>query len=101
MAEGPLHVAQRYFDAWNRHDAAGIVAIFAEGGTYADPATAGPLSGESIGVYVRGLCPSNSDLHPSAFSFPVKVFGPAAFAAAAHTRKAVSVKTMLFMLPPG
>jgi hypothetical protein len=35
-------IVQRYFDAWNAHDAAGIVATFADSGTYADPTTPGP-----------------------------------------------------------
>jgi hypothetical protein len=30
-------VAQRYLNAWNRHDADAIVAAFAEGGTYHNP----------------------------------------------------------------
>jgi ketosteroid isomerase-like protein len=42
-------IVQRYFDAWNAHDAAGIVATFADGGTYADPTTTGPLAGTAIG----------------------------------------------------
>jgi hypothetical protein len=32
-----VDVAQRYFEAWNRHDPDSIVATFAEGGTYSDP----------------------------------------------------------------
>ncbi len=55
MFQKPIHIAQRYFDAWNRHDAAAIVATFAETGTYADPVTPGPLTGEAIGAYARGL----------------------------------------------
>lgn len=62
MTDSPLHVAQRYFDAWNRHDAAGLVATFAEGGTYADPGTPGPLSGEAIGAYAQGLWAAFPDL---------------------------------------
>lgn len=48
-------VVQRYFDAWNAHDAAAIVATFAEGGTYADPITPGPLSGDAIAENARRL----------------------------------------------
>jgi steroid delta-isomerase-like uncharacterized protein len=40
---------QRYFEGWNNHDPAAIIATFADGGTYADPTTAGPLSGDAIG----------------------------------------------------
>lgn len=46
---------QRYFDGWNAHDPAAIVATFAPGGTYADPATPGPLTGAAIGEYAEGL----------------------------------------------
>ncbi len=44
---GSLEVAQRYFDAWNRRDPAGVVELFTAGGTYADPA-AGTLAGPAI-----------------------------------------------------
>jgi len=57
-----LTVAQRYFDAWNRRDAAGIVATFADGGTYCDPATNGALAGPAIAGYVTGLWSSFPDL---------------------------------------
>jgi steroid delta-isomerase-like uncharacterized protein len=56
-----LQVAQAYFDAWNRHDAAGIVATFAEGGMYTDPLAQG-LSGEAIAAYAQGLWGAFPDL---------------------------------------
>lgn len=62
MSQSALAVAQRYFDAWNRHDADGIVATFVDGGTYTDPATAGPLSGAVIGAYAARLWASFPDL---------------------------------------
>ena len=55
-------VAQRYFDAWNQHDSAAIIAVFNEGGTYADPTTAGPLSGAAIGAYAQALWAGFPDL---------------------------------------
>ncbi len=58
----PLAIAQTYFEAWNRRDAAAVMATFAEGGTYADPATPGPLSGPAIGAYVEGLVAAFPDL---------------------------------------
>ena len=58
----PMDVAQRYFDAWNRHDAAAIVASFTEGGTYRDPATGQPLTGEAIAAYAGGLWAAFPDL---------------------------------------
>lgn len=62
MPQSPLQVAQTYFDAWNRRDAAGIVATFTDGGTYADPSTRGPLTGEGIGAYAKGLWAAFPDL---------------------------------------
>jgi steroid delta-isomerase-like uncharacterized protein len=58
-----IDIAQRYFDAWNRHDADGIVGCFSEAGTYADPTTASPLQGAAIGAYASGLWASFPDLH--------------------------------------
>ncbi len=55
-------IAQRYFDAWNNRDAAAIVATFAEGGTYSDPATQGPLQGEAIGQYAEAIWKGFPDL---------------------------------------
>lgn len=58
----PLTAAQRYFDAWNRHDAAGILDTFASGGTYTDP-LASALTGESICAYANQLWDAFPDLH--------------------------------------
>jgi steroid delta-isomerase-like uncharacterized protein len=58
----PLNVAHTYFNAWNNHDAAGIVACFAEGGAYTDPSTGGPLTGSAIGDYAAGLWAAFPDL---------------------------------------
>jgi steroid delta-isomerase-like uncharacterized protein len=55
-------VFESYADAWNRHDADGIVATFAEGGTYCDPTTPGPLTGAAIEKYARGLWSAFPDL---------------------------------------
>ncbi len=59
---GSLDVAQRYFDAWNRRDPSGVAEIFADGGTYTDPTTAGPLSGDAIAGYVGRLLAAFPDL---------------------------------------
>ena len=50
-----IDVAQQYFDAWNRRDPAAVLATMAEGGTYADPGTHGPVSGEAFAAYMQGL----------------------------------------------
>jgi steroid delta-isomerase-like uncharacterized protein len=48
-------VVQKYFNAWNDRDGDAIVAAFAEGGTYSDPAVHVPLTGEAIGAYAKSL----------------------------------------------
>ena len=57
----PLDIAQQYLDAWNQHDSAAIVACFAAGGTYHDPA-AGILTGAAIGDYADMLFAAFPDL---------------------------------------
>jgi steroid delta-isomerase-like uncharacterized protein len=52
-----------YFIAWNARDADGVVAAFAEGGTYTDPAVTGPpLSGAAIAEHVGALFTAFPDL---------------------------------------
>jgi ketosteroid isomerase-like protein len=41
-----LEIAQRSFDAWNRHDADAIVGLFAEGGTHSSPRAGKELTGK-------------------------------------------------------
>lgn len=55
--------AQDYFDAWNRRDAAGIVACFTSSGTYTDPAAGEKLQGEEIAAYAGRLWAAFPDLH--------------------------------------
>lgn len=57
-----LDIAHAYFDAWNRHDPDGIVAVFAAGGTYSDPSTGGRLTGAAIAGYARELLTAFPDL---------------------------------------
>ena len=58
----PINLSQRYFDAWIRRDADAILATIAPGGTYQDPTTPGPLSGEALRGYVQGLWAAFPDL---------------------------------------
>ena len=44
------------------HNAAAIVTTFTEHGTYADPATPGPLSGAAIGAYAQSIWDAFPDL---------------------------------------
>jgi SnoaL-like domain len=57
-----IDVAYQYFGAWNRHDAAGVVATLAPNGTYTDPTTRGPLSGEALISYINGIVSAFPDL---------------------------------------
>jgi steroid delta-isomerase-like uncharacterized protein len=54
--------AQTYFNAWIERDAAAIVSTFAPGGTYEDPASNGPLTGDAIAAYASGLWAAFPDL---------------------------------------
>jgi len=58
----PLEVAQAYFDAWHLRDPAEEAATFALDGTYADPTTGQPLSGQAIVEYTSGLVSACPDL---------------------------------------
>jgi steroid delta-isomerase-like uncharacterized protein len=53
----------RYFDAWNAHDGDAVVAALTDDGTYEDPTTDGPLSGDALAANVNGLAVGFPDLH--------------------------------------
>lgn len=53
----------RYLDAWNDHDPAAVVASLTDGGTYEDPTTGGPLSGDALAASVEGLLTGFPDVH--------------------------------------
>ena len=55
MAAPVLTRAAPYFEAWNAHDVRAVTAALADGGTYADPATAGPLAGAALAGHARAL----------------------------------------------
>jgi steroid delta-isomerase-like uncharacterized protein len=65
-----LEAAQAYINAWNNRDADAILASLTPDGTYEDPATTAPITGEAIRSYVSGLWSSYPDL-----SFEVKSCG--------------------------
>jgi SnoaL-like domain len=56
-----LEVSQRSLDAWNRHDADAIVALYAEGGTYSAPRAGQALTGQAIAKYVKALSTAYPD----------------------------------------
>jgi steroid delta-isomerase-like uncharacterized protein len=47
-ASEAVAIVRRYVEAWNAHDAAGIVASFAPAGTYQDPVTQQPIGGAAL-----------------------------------------------------
>lgn len=55
-------VAERYFEAWNRRDPEAIAAVFAEGGTYADPNVPDGIGAEATAQYAGGLFAGFPDL---------------------------------------
>ena len=55
-------VIEAYFAAWDAHDPRAVIALYADDGTYEDPATEGPLSGKAIGDYAQGLFTAFPDL---------------------------------------
>jgi steroid delta-isomerase-like uncharacterized protein len=59
---GP-EIVRRYFDAWNARNADAILETFGAGGTYQDPSTGAPISGEALRAYVTGLWSAFPDLN--------------------------------------
>jgi steroid delta-isomerase-like uncharacterized protein len=57
-----IEVTQRYFDAWNRHDADGLVAAFAEGGTYSSSRAGQDLTGEAIVNFAKSVWAAYPDV---------------------------------------
>lgn len=69
----PLAVAEQYFDAWNRTDPDAIAAVFADGGTYRDPAVPHGLDPHATAQYAAGLFAAFPDL---AFTVESHAVGP-------------------------
>lgn len=53
----------RYFAAWNNHDPDAVVRSLVEGGSYEDPTTGGPLTGNALAANVATLLTGFPDLH--------------------------------------
>lgn len=52
----------RYFDGWNHGDGTAVVASLTPGGTYEDPTTGGPLTGEALAASVSAVAVGFPDL---------------------------------------
>src|SRR3974377_882606 len=50
-----MDALDRYLAGWTDHDPVAVVGSLVEGGTYEDPTTAGPLSGDALAENVAGL----------------------------------------------
>ena len=55
-------VARRYIEAWNARTPSEIAGMFLESGTYTDPVTAGPLTGDAIAQFAADLFSAFPDL---------------------------------------
>jgi len=53
----------RYFAAWNDHDPGAVARSLADGGSYEDPTTGGPLTRDALAANVAALLAGFSDLH--------------------------------------
>jgi ketosteroid isomerase-like protein/heme-degrading monooxygenase HmoA len=62
MHGGTAAIIDRFYDAWNRHDAAALAASFANGGVYADPLTPGDLVGRQLTDHVGSVLDVVRDL---------------------------------------
>ncbi|MDE2384807.1 MAG: ester cyclase [Alphaproteobacteria bacterium] len=62
-------LVQTYIDAWSARDAGAILASLTEDGTYEDPSTGGPLSGDALRKHVGGLFAAFPDLNFELVSF--------------------------------
>ena len=54
---------ERYFDAWNSHRPEAVAAALTSGGTYEDPTTGGPLTGDALTASVAGVLAAFPDVH--------------------------------------
>ena len=57
-----LEVSQRSIDAWKRHDADALVAVYAEGGTYHNPRFDHPLTGQAIADFAKSVWAAYPDM---------------------------------------
>src|SRR5262245_18223856 len=63
MLGGTAAIIDDFYDAWNRHDAAAIVASLAAGGVFADPVTRVDLSGDNLTDHLQNGLDVIHDLH--------------------------------------
>src|SRR3954447_2482862 len=54
---------EQYFDAWNSHRPEAVPAALTDGGTYEDPTTGGPLSGDALTASGAGALAGSPAVH--------------------------------------
>ena len=57
-----LEVSQHAIDAWNRHDADVLAALYAEGATYHTPRFEQPLKGKAIADFLKSVLKAYPDV---------------------------------------
>jgi steroid delta-isomerase-like uncharacterized protein len=57
-----LEVSQCSIDAWNRHDADAVIALYAEGATYHTPRLDQPLKGKALADFIKSVLTAYPDL---------------------------------------
>src|ERR1700752_3711444 len=57
-----IQAVKRYVDAWNRHDADAIVALFVEGSAYSNPVAGTGLTGQAIASFAKGVFTAYPDV---------------------------------------
>ena len=94
----PVVIAQRYFDGWNRRDPAAVLATMAPAGTYSDPTTGGPVSGDAFDGFMKSLFSAFPDV-----SFEVASVGVAApdLVAAQWVMRGTNTGSMYGLPPTG
>ena len=57
-----LEISQRSIDAWNRHDADAVIALYAEGATYHTPRFDHPLKGKALADFIKSMFTAYPDI---------------------------------------
>jgi ketosteroid isomerase-like protein len=57
-----LGVTQLHLDAWNRHDADALIALYAEGATCHSPRFDHPLKGKALADFLKSVLTAFPDL---------------------------------------
>jgi hypothetical protein len=55
MSETTATIVERFYAAWNGHDASAVARSFTAGGVYADPLTGDGLSGDELRDHVQSV----------------------------------------------